>query len=99
MKETVHTISIGGWRWEYRHVDAVMPVFTLFLRLAFGFFFLWSGFDKLITDFTARGFLLNATGPLRDLFVDMGQSQAALDVIDPLVVYGQILIGLALFFG
>ena len=100
MKETTHSISIGGRTWDYRHVDALGPVFVLLLRMTFGFYFLWSGFDKLITDFTAKGFLLNAThGPLKDVFVNMGQSQTALDVVDPLVVYGQILIGFALLFG
>ncbi len=100
MKETTHTISIGGHTWEYRHVDAVIPALALPLRLAFGFYLAWSGFDKLVTHFTAQGFLLHATsGPLKDVFVDMGQSSAALSVIDPLVVWGQIFIGLALVFG
>ena len=78
----------------------MIPAFALLLRLAMGWIFIWAGFDKLITDWSAEGFLVNATsGPLKDLFVRMGESQAALDVIDPLVVYGQILIGFSLILG
>jgi thiosulfate dehydrogenase [quinone] large subunit len=100
MKETTGVIGIAGGTWDYRRVDAAIPALTLLLRLTFGFYFVWSGFDKLITHFTAQGFLLHSTqGPLKDLFMDMGQSGTALNLIDPLVVYGQILIGLALIFG
>jgi thiosulfate dehydrogenase [quinone] large subunit len=100
MKETTGVIGIAGGTWDYRGVDAAIPALTLLLRLTFGFYFVWSGFDKLVTHFTAQGFLLHSTqGPLKDLFIDMGQSGTALNLIDPLVVYGQILIGLALIFG
>jgi|DewCreStandDraft_5_1066085.scaffolds.fasta_scaffold01510_6 thiosulfate dehydrogenase [quinone] large subunit len=100
MQETVHRIKVGRWQYEYRHVDLVVPVFALLLRLSLGFIFIWAGFDKLITDFTAKGFLINATsGPLKDLFVRLGENQTALTVIDPLVVWGQILIGFSLILG
>jgi thiosulfate dehydrogenase [quinone] large subunit len=99
MKETTGT-GIAERPWDYRRADAAVPALTLMLRLAFGFYFVWSGFDKLITDFTAEGFLLHTTqGPLKDLFMDMGQSSTALSVVDPLVVYGQIFVGLALILG
>ena len=100
MRETPHAIKVAGRQFSYRHVDPVIPVFALLLRLSIGWIFIWTGFDKLITDFSAGGFLVNAsTGPLKDLFVNMGQSQVALDVVDPLVVYGQILIGFSLILG
>ncbi|MFQ5880322.1 MAG: DoxX family protein [Dehalococcoidia bacterium] len=100
MKETTHIIHIVGRRFQYRHVDFLIPLFTLLLRLSMGWIFIWSGFDKLITNFSAGGFLVNASsGPLKDVFVRMGESQAALNVIDPLVVYGQILIGFSLILG
>lgn len=100
MRETTHTMKVAGREFSYRHVDLVIPLFALLLRLSMGFIFIWAGFDKLITDFSAGGFLANASkGPLKDLFVNMGQSQAALDVVDPLVVYGQILIGFSLVLG
>ena len=100
MRETTHSITVAGRKFQYRHVDLVIPVFALLLRLSMGFIFIWSGFDKLVTNFSASGFLVNASsGPLKDLFVRMGESQAALSVIDPLVVYGQIFIGFSLILG
>ena len=100
MRETTHTIKIAGRQLKYRHVDAVIPAFALLLRLSMGFIFIWSGFDKLVTNFSAGGFLVNASsGPLKELFVRMGESQTAINVIDPLVVYGQILIGFSLILG
>lgn len=100
LPETTHTIKLPAWELQFRHVDAVMTVAAFVLRVAFGFYFLWSGFDKLVTDFSASGFLVNASrGPLKDLFVRMGESDAAINIIDPLVVYGQILIGFSLMFG
>ncbi|MGB6836421.1 MAG: DoxX family protein [Dehalococcoidia bacterium] len=80
--------------------EGIMPPATLLLRLVMGWIFVWSGFDKLLGDFSSAGFLANATkGPLTGWFQGLAQNQAALDVIDPLVVWGQILIGLALIFG
>lgn len=100
MKETTHAITVFGRRFEFEHADTLLPFLALAGRLVMGFFFIWSGFDKLITDFSAQGFLVNASkGPLKDVFVNMGESQAALDVINPLVVWGQILIGFSLILG
>jgi thiosulfate dehydrogenase [quinone] large subunit len=77
----------------------IMP-FTFLLRIAMAWIFAWSGFDKLVTDFSAAGFLTNATsGPLGGWFQSLGTNQLALDVINPLVIWGQILIGLALATG
>jgi thiosulfate dehydrogenase [quinone] large subunit len=73
---------------------------TLLLRLTMGWIFIWSGFDKLFNDFSAAGFLTNAThGPFGGWFQDLGTNQTALDVINPLVIWGQILIGFTLTFG
>ena len=100
MKETTYTVTALGRTFEFTHADAVLPILTLAGRLVMGFFLIWSGFDKLITDFSAGGFLANASkGPLKDIFVDMGTSSAAVSVIDPLVVWGQILIGFSLILG
>jgi thiosulfate dehydrogenase [quinone] large subunit len=100
MKETTYTVTALGRTFEFTHADGVLPLLTLAGRLVMGFFLIWSGFDKLITDFSAGGFLANASkGPLKDIFVDMGTSQTALDVIDPLVIWGQILIGFSLILG
>ena len=100
MTENTYSITLGGRKWEFKHVAVIVPAFTLLLRLSMGWIFIWSGFDKLITDWSAGGFLVNATqGPLKDLFVRMGESQTALNIVDPLVVWGQILIGLSLILG
>lgn len=102
LRETSYTLKapIIEREFEFRYSAAFLPLLVLLGRLTFGFYFLWSGFDKLITDFTSTGFLVNASsGPLRSMFVDLGESSTAVDVIDPLVVWGQILIGFALFFG
>jgi thiosulfate dehydrogenase [quinone] large subunit len=80
--------------------QSVMGPFTLLLRLTMGWIFLWSGIDKLVTDFSASGFLVNGTqGPLGDWFQSLGTNQAALDVINPLVIWGQVLIGVTLVLG
>ena len=74
--------------------------FTFILRLAMGWIFLYAGYHKLRYGFTAEGFLTRATeGPLKDWFVSLGESQSALNIIDPLVMYGQVLIGGALLLG
>jgi thiosulfate dehydrogenase [quinone] large subunit len=100
MTESTYSMTLAGRRWEFKHVAMIVPAATLILRLAMGWIFIWSGFDKLITNFSAGGFLVNATsGPLKDTFVRMGESQAAVNVVDPLVVWGQILIGFSLVLG
>lgn len=86
--------------YEFTYSVAFLPLLVLLGRLTFGFYFLWSGADKLVSDFTSSGFLVNATsGPLESLFVDMGESSMTVDIVDPLVVWGQILIGIALLLG
>ena len=102
MKETTYSITLPALdrTFEFKYSAALLPLLVLGGRLTFGFYFMWSGFDKLITNFSSAGFLANVSqGPLKGIFVDMGTSTAAVNVIDPLVVWGQILIGFALFFG
>ena len=83
-----------------RVANDLLPLGVLLARLMMGWVFVWAGFDKLIRGFTAEGFLLNATqGPLAGWFQDLGGNTAALNVINPMVVWGEILIGVALMFG
>jgi len=99
MTENVSTVRLGGWNLTFRYVDVILP-FAVLLRVAMGWIFVWSGFDKLLGDWTSAGFLVNATsGPLKGWFVDLGSNSAAVDVIDGLVISGQILIGIALILG
>ncbi len=66
------------------------------IRTALGFLFLYSGLTKLLGDFTAAGYLNFATkGPLTDLF----QALSGNPIVDFLVVYGEIAIGLSLILG
>jgi thiosulfate dehydrogenase [quinone] large subunit len=68
----------------------------LALRVGLGILFLWSGLNKLSSDFSAAGYLNNAVrGPFAELF----SSMAGNGVVDFLVVWGEILIGLALISG
>ncbi len=62
MKETTYTVTALGRTFEFTHADAVLPLLTLAGRLSMGWIFIWSGFDKLITDFSAGGF------PLENIF-------------------------------
>lgn len=66
------------------------------LRVVFGLLFLYSGVDKLLSDFSAESYLNFATdGP----FVQFYANLAGNTVVDFLVVWGEILIGLALILG
>lgn len=96
--------NISRWRllgrsFTFEYHDVLIP-FTLLLRLAMAWILLWAGFDKLIGGFSADGFLKFATsGHLHSFWVDLGESQTAVGIINPLVVIGQILMGFALLFG
>lgn len=68
----------------------------MILQIALGVVFLWAGIGKFSSDFTAEGYLLNATaGPFKDMFMAMAGSA----LVDGLVMYGQVLIGAALVLG
>jgi thiosulfate dehydrogenase [quinone] large subunit len=66
------------------------------LRVAIGALLLWSGLDKVLSNFSAEGYLTNVTqGPFADIFIEL----AGNPVIDFMVIYGEIGIGLALVLG
>ncbi|WP_290811239.1 DoxX family membrane protein [Halovivax sp.] len=77
---------------------------VLSLRLVMAYVFLSAGFEKLLADdWSAAGYLdpqsgfgVGESNPLSGVFADMA---AQAGTIDPLVIYGQILIGLALLLG
>lgn len=98
--ETISVRSPGEGVWPARLANGVLPPVVLLMRLVMGWIFVYSGFDKLINGFSASGFLVHATrGPLAGWFQSLGENQMALNIIDPLVVWGEILIGLALVLG
>jgi thiosulfate dehydrogenase [quinone] large subunit len=83
-----------------RLARTVMGPGTLLLRLTMGWIFAYAGFDKLIVGFNASGFLLHSTtGPLTFWFHSLGANEGAMDIVNPLVIWGEILIGLTLVFG
>jgi uncharacterized membrane protein YphA (DoxX/SURF4 family) len=70
------------------------------LRFAIGWHFLYEGVSKLAVDqWTAKEFLASASGPFSGFYHWMASSTNAMVVVDPLNMYGLILIGLALFTG
>jgi len=93
--ETRDSVKVAGRRFEFTFHDLILP-FMLLMRITFGWLFLWAGIDKLINDWTAKGWLLNVTsGPLKGWFEGMAGSA----VVDQLVIWGLVLIGVALILG
>ena len=74
-------------------------LFTL-LRILIGWHFLYEGISKLINPgWTAKYYLLGFKWIFAGLFHWMASSQAVINVVDFLNVWGLILIGLSLFIG
>ncbi len=67
------------------------------LRIALGWLFLYSGYSKLIAagGFSAKGFLLNLQGPFSTFYLPL----AGNSIVDQLVIWGEILIGISLILG
>lgn len=78
-----------------RHCRALFVAF-LVLRVALGLTFLESGLDKVTGVFDASGFLANAIGPFAGFYRALAPFAG---VINPLVGWGELLIGLGLVFG
>lgn len=70
--------------------------FLLIIRLSLGVVFLWSGISKVLSDFSAQGYLGHAVyGPFADIFSSLAGSK----VVDLLVIWGEIAIGLSMLTG
>ena len=88
--EEIRVEALWEGVWPTKLANTILPPFVLLLRLTMGWIFVYSGFDKLINGFSAGGFLVNATrGPLGGWFQSLGENQMALDVINPMVVWGR----------
>ena len=91
---------------EFNYSETWLAYSMLGLRLVIAWVFLQAGREKLLDGgigdplaWSSAGFLQNAVAdanPLQGLFVWFADFAA---IIDPLVIFGQILIGLALLFG
>ena len=70
------------------------------LRVLIGWHFLYEGVAKLTApSWSAAGFLSQARGPLAGVFKGLAANPAALEVVNPLNMWGLTLIGLGLALG
>ncbi|SDR45049.1 DoxX family protein [Natronobacterium texcoconense] len=98
--------NIAGRDVSFNYSETWLAYSILGLRLVMAWVFLQAGIEKLadggIGDplaWSSAGFLNNAVAeanPLHGLFAWFGSNAA---LVDPMVIFGQILIGLALLFG
>jgi thiosulfate dehydrogenase [quinone] large subunit len=91
--------DLFGRETDFEYSEQWIGYALVSLRLVIAWVFLQAGLDKLFQgDWTAAGYLdfaIPADNPMRETFVDM----AGMSFVDPLVIWGQILIGLALLLG
>ncbi|NUE03864.1 DoxX family protein [Halorubraceae archaeon YAN] len=91
---------------HFNYSETWLAYSMLGLRVVIAWVFLQAGLEKLLTGgigdplaWSSTGFLQNAiadANPLQGLFLLFAEYGA---IVDPLVIFGQILIGLALLFG
>jgi len=80
------------WNWK-------KLIITLF-RVAIGWHFLYEGISKLLVgNWSAAGYLANATGPFAGFYHWLAASEGLMKIVDPLNMAGLVLIGLGLFLG
>lgn len=71
-----------------------------FLRIAIGWHFLYEGIAKIFTpNWSSASYLLNSSGPLEGFFKLMAENQFLVYLVDYSIIFGLILIGIALFIG
>jgi thiosulfate dehydrogenase [quinone] large subunit len=74
-----------------------LHIMITILRIVLGGAMLEAGLDKLISgDFSISGYVSHGSGPFADLFTHLASVSGALS---PLVIWGEILIGLSLILG
>lgn len=96
--------ELFGQRVTFDYSETWVGYSMLGLRLVMAWVFLQAGLDKLFDpDWTGADYVdpetpfgVQEANPLSGLFAEMSANAA---LIDPLVVWGQVLIGLALLFG
>ena len=74
--------------------------FITIFRVAIGWHFLYEGLAKLwMGDWSAAGYLSNATGPFAGFYHWLAASEGLMKIVDPVNMSALILIGLGLFIG
>lgn len=104
-ERTLHSELLGR-EVTFNYSETWLAYSMLGLRLVMAWVFLQAGIEKLLDGgigeplaWSSAGFLENAVAeanPLHGLFLWFAEFGA---IVDPLVIFGQILIGLALLFG
>ena len=93
--------ELFGQSVQFNYSETWIGYAVLALRLVMAYVFLSAGIQKLFDpSWTAQGFLVGAVSdanPFKPMFTAMADGW--LWLIDPLNVFGQVLIGLALLFG
>ncbi len=81
-------------------LSTAQMVTVVVLRVLIGWHFLYEGLSKLTSDgWSAKGFLLQARGPLAEVFRWMAADPERLEIVNQLNVWGLTLIGLGLILG
>lgn len=81
-------------------IPSVQKYLFTFLRIAIGWHFLYEGIAKILTpNWSSSGYLLNATGPLGGIFRSLAGNQFIVYLTDYTIIFGLIILGLALFVG
>ena len=69
------------------------------LRIGLGFMFLYGGYEKIMTElggkYATSGFLSHVAGPFAGMFTSMSGNP----MVEYLLVYGELLIGISMIFG
>jgi len=87
-----------GRETDFEYSETWIGYALLGLRVVIAWVFLQAGLDKLLQgDWTAAGYLENAI-PAGNPF-GFWDALASMPLVDPLVMWGQVLIGIALLFG
>ena len=81
-------------------LSTAQMVTVVALRVLIGWHFLYEGLSKLTSDgWSAKGFLLQARGPLAEVFRWMAADPERLEIVNQLNMWGLTLIGLGLILG
>lgn len=113
-KENTYTVRIPYVHREYQfsYHPGFLPWLVLGGRLVFGFYFLYGAFDKLFTSGHWLGLADFKKGELHSflafadphwglgsIYNDWAKHPTIVDIIAPLVVFGEFFIGFSLLFG